>query len=68
MPPREAGAQYRLFAAHCIAIARDISEPVRKVELLDMAQAWIALAEQASKNSGTVLVYETPTLRAPKEP
>jgi hypothetical protein len=26
-----------------------------------MAKSWLALAEQAVKNSETVLVYETPT-------
>jgi hypothetical protein len=28
-----------------------------------MAQAWLALVEQAIKNSETVLVYETPVSR-----
>jgi hypothetical protein len=34
-----------------------------KLVLLDMAQAWLALVEQAIKNSETVLVYETPVSR-----
>jgi hypothetical protein len=32
-----------------------------KFVLLDMARAWLALAEQGVKNSQTTLVYETPT-------
>jgi hypothetical protein len=31
-----------------------------KLFLLDMAQAWMLLAEQALKNNETTLVYETP--------
>jgi hypothetical protein len=50
--PVVVGEQYRLFAAHCIGIAQETAEPNRKLALLDMAQAWIALAEQAEKNSG----------------
>jgi hypothetical protein len=32
-----------------------------KLLLLDMATAWLALAEQSLKNNQTTLVYETPT-------
>jgi hypothetical protein len=35
-----------------------------KSALIDMAQAWMRLAEQAEKNSGLDIVYETP----PKKP
>jgi hypothetical protein len=52
-------ASYRLNAATCIEIARDL-EPDRKLALLNIAQAWLNLAEQIAKNLDTVLVYETP--------
>jgi hypothetical protein len=61
MQPDEIGAKYRLHAAHCIDIARRISDARSRLALLAMAQSWLALAEQAIKNSETVLVCETPT-------
>lgn len=51
--------EYRLRAQHCLDIAGDL-EGVRKVVLLDMAQAWLRLAEQAKRNQGSDVVYETP--------
>lgn len=48
-------------AATCVEIAQRSSDLETKLALLKMAQSWLALAEQAIKNSETVLVYETPT-------
>jgi hypothetical protein len=59
LSPTELIASYRLHAAQCIEIARDL-EPDRKLALLNIAQAWLNLAEQVAKNLDTVLVYETP--------
>ena len=59
MSPGDVVAFYRLYAARCIRIAQDL-ELDGKLILLDMAQAWLRLAEQAEKNSETALVYETP--------
>ena len=61
MPEREdmRAREYRLRAQHCLDIATDL-DGVRKRVLLDMAQAWMRLAEQAKRNQGTDLVYETP--------
>jgi hypothetical protein len=42
----------------------EITDPESGLSLLAMAQSWLKLAEQAVKNSETVLVYETPV---PKE-
>jgi hypothetical protein len=53
-------ATYKLHAANCIEIAQRITDPESRLSLLAMAQSWIKLAEQAVKNSETVLVYETP--------
>jgi hypothetical protein len=64
MQPDEMVAKYRLHAAHCIDIAQRIPDASSRLALLAMAQAWLALAELAIKNSETVLVYEAPT---PKE-
>jgi hypothetical protein len=53
-------ARYRLHAAHCVELAERISDAEGRLALLAMAKSWLALAEQAVKNSETVLVYETP--------
>jgi hypothetical protein len=50
----EAVAYYRLYAAYCAEVARDPSEPGRKVALLNLAQAWLRLAEQVEKTSDDV--------------
>jgi hypothetical protein len=52
--------RYRLHAAHCVELAQRIPEAEGRLALLAMAKSWLALAEQAVKNSETVLVYETP--------
>ena len=54
-------AAYRLNAAKCVEIAHRSVDSENKLVLLEMARAWLALAEQAIKNSESVLVYETPT-------
>ena len=61
MPPKEIGALYRLYAAHCVGIARDVVDSARKLALLDMAQAWVALAEQAENNGHSATARETGT-------
>jgi hypothetical protein len=45
MSPIELASTYRLYAAHCVEIAREVSQPGSKVALLNMAQAWLALAD-----------------------
>jgi hypothetical protein len=53
-------ARYRLHAAHCVELAERISDAEGRLALLVMAKSLLALAEQAVKNSETVLVCETP--------
>ena len=54
---------YRLYAARCVEIAHHISDPESKATLLNMAQSWLVLADQADKNREVTLVYETPEPR-----
>jgi hypothetical protein len=61
--PSEAVAFHRLNAAHCIEIARHISDPATKISLLVMAQAWLALADHTEKYGEITLVYEAPSPR-----
>jgi len=51
MTPGEAAAGYRLYAAYCAEIAQTVTDTARKVALLDMAQAWVRLAEIADKDT-----------------
>jgi hypothetical protein len=54
---------YRVHAGQCVQLAQRITDPDGKLALLDMARAWLAIAEQADKNRRTTLVYETPEPR-----
>jgi hypothetical protein len=60
MSPADLAARYREYATTCVAMAQSLESADEKLVLLDMAQAWIALAKQAEKNEGMVLIYETP--------
>jgi hypothetical protein len=52
--------QYRKRARNCLDMARTLADRRRKLIALDMAQAWLKLAEQAEKNRTADIVYETP--------
>jgi hypothetical protein len=54
---------YRVHAAQCIQLAQKTDDSEAKLGLLDMARAWLDLANQNDKNSQTTLVYETPEPR-----
>jgi len=41
---------YRQHALECLRLANDTRESSTKAALIDMAQAWIKLAEQAQRN------------------
>jgi hypothetical protein len=53
MSPGQIIACYRLYAAHCVEIARDLPERGRKIALLNMAQVWLALADEAERKART---------------
>lgn len=63
MSPSEMAARYREHAAKCIKVAAGLSDTESKLALLDMAHAWLLLAEQALKNEALAVVYETPKLQ-----
>jgi hypothetical protein len=48
----EAPGCYRLYAARCVEIAQQTSDPGNKASLLAMVQCWLALADQADKTGG----------------
>jgi hypothetical protein len=51
---------YRQYALECLRLANDTNEPSTKAVLIDMAQAWIKLAE---RNRQLSLAYEAPPPR-----
>jgi hypothetical protein len=54
---------YRRHVVECLRIAEGVGDAQHRAVLIAMAQSWLLLAEQAEKNSETVLVYETPMPR-----
>lgn len=61
--PQNSAEAYRLHAASCVQLAQKAVDADSKMQLFNMARAWLALAEQAEKNSEMTLVYETPEPR-----
>jgi hypothetical protein len=55
---------YQHHAAECLRLAEQVTDPFHKMALIEMAQAWLRLAEQAEKNSKLDVVYEPPPVRA----
>ena len=50
--PRDAQEEtYKAHAAECLEIARQTDDREGKIALLDIARAWLALADQHRKNS-----------------
>ena len=43
--------EYRRYAAECLCIADDITNPENKMMLIAMAQAWLKLAQRAEEAS-----------------
>jgi hypothetical protein len=42
--------KYRRHAVECLRIAEGIPESLNRMVLIDMAQSWLLLAQQAEKN------------------
>ena len=49
-------AGYRLNAANCFDLAQEFADPERKLAMLDMAAAWLKLAE-ISEQFGEGLLF-----------
>jgi hypothetical protein len=50
--------EYRRNAAACLRVAERTADLAARVTLIDMAQAWRRLADQAEQNARTDIVYE----------
>jgi hypothetical protein len=55
---------YRQRAAECLRLANEAGNPTHRAALLEMAQAWLLLHDQAEKNRLNDISYETPLPRA----
>jgi hypothetical protein len=66
MQGAESVERYRSYAATCIEISRNIQDPAGKLVILEMAQSWLKLAEQAAEWAETVVVYEAAVPNAPQ--
>jgi ABC-type uncharacterized transport system permease subunit len=51
---------YEANASKCVRLAHNASDIHSKLTLLEMARAWLLLADRALKNSKICLVYEPP--------
>lgn len=56
---------YRQYAQECLRLANETHEPSTKAVLIDMAQVWIRLAEQAQRNRPLDLVQPAPSRQIP---
>ena len=52
--------EYRRRALECFQAAEIVADPGTKIWLLEMAQSWLVLAQQAEKNLGADPVHEAP--------
>jgi hypothetical protein len=55
---------YRDRAAECLRLANEANNHTHRASLLEMAQAWLRLSDQADRNSLADLTYETPPRRS----
>jgi hypothetical protein len=56
---------YRQHAQECLRLANETLESSTKAVLIDMAQAWIKLADQAQRNRRFDLVQAVPVRPIP---
>jgi hypothetical protein len=49
---------YRQMAAECLLVAQSANDPANKVLLLEMAQTWTRLAEEAAEDEAHITASE----------
>ena len=57
--------RYRVYAAKCVKISRNVSDPIGKLVLLEMAQSWLELAARAAAQAETSAANHTAAPVAP---
>jgi hypothetical protein len=58
--PAQLAAHYRGYAAQCVIVAQHQHSAGDRLTLINMAQAWSALAEQTEKGASLLIVSEMP--------
>ena len=54
MSAASVAACYRLYAAYCVKSAQHVLDSARKITLLEMAQAWMKLADLVEREVPTI--------------
>jgi hypothetical protein len=52
--------KYRRYAQECFQIAENVADPGTRIWLIELAQSWLVLAQQAEKNPAGDPVHEAP--------
>jgi hypothetical protein len=65
--PAQLAARYWGYAAQCLVVAQRQDSAGDKLALIDMAQAWVNLAERTEKNEADFEADETPAPRPPED-
>jgi hypothetical protein len=65
--PAQLAARYWGYAAQCLIVAQRQDDAGDKLALINMAQAWVNLAEQTEQNTPSLSAYETPAPQAPED-
>jgi hypothetical protein len=68
MPSSRLVERYRSYAAKCVKISRNISDPIGKLVILEMAQSWLDLAQRAAEEAQTTAGVESPVAGTPAPP
>ncbi len=55
MPGTDDANEYRRCALECVEMANAMDNPIHRLVLLQMAQAWMRLAENADKKSSGLI-------------
>jgi hypothetical protein len=58
MTPAELAVRYRGYAIRCLLFAKQQDNAGDRLILVDMAQAWAALADYAEKNEPVFALFE----------
>lgn len=58
--PAQLAAHFRGYAAQCLVVAQHQHRAGDRLTLINMAQAWVALADQTEKNASLFAMYEIP--------
>lgn len=65
--PAQLAARYWGYAAQCLIVAQRQDTAADKLALINMAQAWVTLAEQIQKNESTFAADETAAQQRPED-